>query len=63
MAHVRTPDNSQSICTETNEFDVIVLGTTVVFGPQPSNYCSACLAVEPSWEIISDEEFYKRWPL
>lgn len=63
MAHVRTADNSQSVCTGTEEFDVIVLGDTVVFGPQPTNYCRACNEAEPYWEIVSDEEFERRWPL
>ena len=63
MTHVRTADGSQSICTESNEFDVYVSGETVVVGPQPNDYCEACRAGEPEWEIVSDEEFRKRWPL
>lgn len=63
MAHYATADKSQSVCTETQEFDVMVSGETVVTGPQPNDYCSACSAAEPHWEILTEEEFLRRWPL
>lgn len=63
MAHFATADMSQSVCTEFGEFDVMLSGETVTRGPQPNDYCSACGAVEPHWEILSEEEFLKRWPL
>lgn len=59
MAHIKTPDNSQSVCTETNEFDVILSGDDL----GPTDWCRGCNAAEPEWEIISDEEFLRRWPL
>lgn len=63
MTHFRTPDSGQSYCEDSREFDVFVDGRTVTTGPQPNDYCSACYAVEPHWEVLSDEEFLKRWPL
>lgn len=65
MAHVKTADSSQSVCTESgeDEFDVAVSGETVTSGPQPNDYCGACHAAEPEWEIVSEEEFLRRWPL
>lgn len=63
MTHVRTADASLSICTEYNELYVHVSGESVVVGPQPNDYCEACGAVEPEWEIITEEEFLKRWPM
>lgn len=63
MAHFATADKSQSVCTEYEEFDVMVAGTTVTRGPQPNDYCQACGAVEPTWTTLSEEEFLKRWPL
>lgn len=62
MTHFKTANNDQSYCEESGEFDVYTDGRTVTTGPQPDDYCSACRAAEPEWEIISDEEFLKRWP-
>ena len=59
MAHFKTSDNGQSVCTEYAEFDVITSGGDT----GPADYCSACLEPEPTWEILTDEEFLKRWPL
>jgi hypothetical protein len=63
MAHFKTSDNEQSYCSEHDEFDVYVSGETVSNGPQPNDYCMACREVEPTWEILSEDEFLKRWPL
>lgn len=63
MPHFTTADKSQSVCTEYAEFDVMVSGETVAVGPQPNDYCSACGEVEPTWEVLTEEEFLKRWPL
>lgn len=63
MAHFKTPNASQSYCEEFGEFDVYVDGRSVTSGPQPDDYCEACREVQPTWEILSDEEFLKRWPL
>ncbi len=63
MAHFKTADNGQSHCEEFGEFDVFVDGRTVAVGPQPDDYCSACGEVQPTWTILTDEEFLKRWPL
>lgn len=62
MAHFKTADNGQSYCEELKEFDVYTDGRTLTNGPQPDDYCSACYAAEPEWEIIPEEEFHKRWP-
>lgn len=63
MTHFATADMSQSFCSEKGEFDVMVSGETVAVGPQPNDYCEACGAVEPEWVTLSEEEFFKRWPL
>jgi hypothetical protein len=60
--HYRTPDNSQSVCTEHAEFDVILSGETVATGSQPTDYCGACGAVEPEWTLVSDDEFDTLFP-
>lgn len=62
MAHIRTADGSQSVCTESGEFDVYVSGESVTVGPQPNDYCSACYAGEPEWEIVTEAEFNRGWP-
>lgn len=63
MTHVRTADGSESVChTDIDEFDVYVSGESVTVGPQPNDYCSACREAEPEWEIVTHEEFSKRFP-
>lgn len=59
MAHFTTADKSQSVCTEFEEFDVMQTGDDT----GPTDYCGACYAAEPTWEVLTEEEFLKRWPL
>lgn len=58
MAHIKTSDNEQSVCTEFEEFDVQRNGDDT----GPTEFCVACYAAEPEWEIISHEEFETRFP-
>lgn len=59
MSHFATADKSQSVCTEFEEFDVMQAGDDT----GPTDYCGACREAEPTWEILTEEEFLKRWPL
>lgn len=50
-------DSNDSLCEHSGQDDVYTSGETVSNGPQPNDYCSGCMAVEPEWTHATDEEF------
>ena len=59
MARHYITDDKRSICELTGQTDVYVSGESVAVGPQPNDYCEACMEVEPEWTHVEDEEFLK----
>jgi hypothetical protein len=56
MKHFKTADNSESFCVETGESDVYTDGRGITTGPQPNDYCSACYAAEPDWQVVTADQ-------
>lgn len=50
-------DTGMTYCHDEAEFDVRVPGDTVTRGPEPVDFCSACLIVEPEWIELTEQEF------
>lgn len=57
--HFVTDGNIYSICEEKGETDVFAHGDTIVTGPQPDSYCTACREADPEWIHLEDEEYFK----